>query len=407
MMTKIKSGLAAQLKALVVIPAAIFLFFFFSEITFAQETLGYDSKDLANELQGLWKNIDEETYGDIINFKGGKIQILENIDKFRELEIQFIKGRIGADREAYYNSKISKYAKDINQLSASFHTLPLVPDKSKLIHLIHNKNELIIGWGIDLVSIYKKVEGESSIPCFSKIADQDFKPAATSYYRISENPENNYFLFMNKKGEMFVDGEKVESIKLIEKINEEKRKGNPFNFDEKVPVIVIDSRCEMAYVNVLFKKLREMDELRHMLSVAPYDEKVPEVLYHNVGIPRLLPPKDAELLDEKEVEQSGMKIIRVDLTKGITPEKAQAIFNKEIQKDKKFVVLYIYNNETTYQEYISILDKFYLDIFAKRNELAQEKYKLAYDDLAAAQQKEIRISYPMVITERNVDQEPK
>jgi hypothetical protein len=163
----------------------------------------------------------------------------------------------------------------------------------------------------------------------------------------------------------------------------------------------------MEYVNMIYSKLREMGELRHMLSVKPKDKKVPEIFYHNVGIPRLLPPKDAELLEEEEVEKSGMKIIRIDLNNGITPEKAASVFHEEIQKDKQFVVLYIYNNETTYKEYMAILDEFYQAIYAKRNKLAMDKYKLGYDDLAKAQQKEIRQSYPMVITERNVDQEPK
>ena len=61
-MNKIKSGFAAQIKALVVIPAAIFLFFFFAEVTFAQGTIGYESKDLTTELQGFWANADKNTY---------------------------------------------------------------------------------------------------------------------------------------------------------------------------------------------------------------------------------------------------------------------------------------------------------------------------------------------------------
>ncbi len=406
MMTKIKSGLAAQIKALIVIPAAIFIFFFFAEITFAQSTLGWDSKDLTKELQGFWKNVDDNTYGEILNFKGSKLQILESVDTYRELEIQFLIGRVASDREAYYETEISKYAKDINELTASFHTLPLVPHKSKLIPLILKEDKLIMSWGPDKVSIYNKVKGNSSLACFSKSIYEDFEPTSTSYYRISENPEKTFFLFMNKDGQMFLDGEQIESTKLIEKIKEVKQKGNPFGADEKVPIIAVDARCEMAYVNVLYRKLREMDELRHILSVNPLDKKVPEIFYHNVGIPRLLSPKDAKLMDEDEVEKSRIKIIRVDLTEGITPEIAAAIFENEIQKDKKFVAFFYYENATTYKEYLLILDEFYQIIFAKRDELALEKYNLGYDDLAKTQQKEIRKSYPMVITERNIDYQP-
>ena len=110
------------------------------------------------------------------------------------------------------------------------------------------------------------------------------------------------------------------------------------------------------------------------------------------------------MLEEDAVEKSGMKIIRVDLTKSeTTPARAKSAFDRDIQKDKKFVVLLSYQNSTTYKEYMAVLDEFYKVIFAKRDALARDRYKLGYDDLAVAQQQEIRKSFPMVITERNVD----
>jgi len=402
MMTKIKSGITAQLKALVVIPAAIFLFFFFAEITLAQDAVGFQNKDLTNELQGFWKNIDDDTYGQLLNFKGNDLQILEDIDSYREIRYQFPVGSVSETTESFKESAISKHINSIKELRV-FHTLPLKHGKAKSIKLVFKNDKLIIGWTQEQVSIYTKLKAKNSLESFSKSINDDFEPTSTSYYRISENSDKAFFLLMNKKGQILLDGELVELENIQNKIKEIKSKGNPFNEPKKFAVIIVDARCEMAYVNVMFRKLREMDQLLHILSVKPFDEKVPEIFYHNIGIPRLFPPKDAKLIDEDEVEKSGMEIIRIDLTKGITPEKAASIFKNEIQKDKKYLVLYSYKNETTYNEYLTILDEFYQSIFAKRNKLAQEKYNLGFDDLAKAQQKAIRKSYPMAITEKWVD----
>lgn len=402
MMTKIKSGLAAQIKALVVIPAAIFLFLFFAEISFAQEdVIGFEGKDLTNELQGFWENEDNSTYGQLLNFKDNKLQILENIDTYRELEIQFMTGSVGMVKDSYYKTEISKHTKDINELSG-FMTLPLVPHKSRGVNLIYKKDKLIVGWSNDQVSIYKRDNTASSVGCLSK-ADSDFKPVATSYYRVAENPDKTYFLFMNNVGQMFVDGEHVESIKFIEKVKEVKRKGTPFGADEKIPVLVVDARCEMAFVNVMFRKLREMDELRHILSVKPFDEKVPEILYHNVGIPRLFPLKEGtgEMTSFEEIEKSNLKVIRVDLAK--TKSETDNSQLQEIKEGEDYAILYTYKNKTTFKEYMNVLDEVYSTIHQKRNVVAQKRYNLDYDDLAGAQQKEIRKIFPLVLVEKNVD----
>lgn len=404
MMTKIKSGLPAQLKALVVIPAALFLFFFFAEITFAQNTIGFENKDLTKELQGFWKNERNDTYGMLLNFKGNNLQILENDENYRELNIKFPNGTISSDKENFNKTDISKYAIETNELS-SFVTLPMEPGKSKLIHVILKSDKLIIGWTVEQVSIYKKIKAKYSLGYFLDEMEEDFEPVTTTYYRITENPEKTYYIFMNSKNQIFINNEKIDISNFKDKIKEVKQKGNPFGYYEKTPVIAIDSRCEMAYVNVIYRKLREMGELRFVISVSPLDSKVPEIFYHNLGIPRLLPPIDVQILDEKEVAKSGVKIYRIDLSKGkISAETVSNQLDKEIQENQKYMILFTYNNETSYKEYLTVLDKVYQVVFDKRNLLAQKNYKLNYDDLGQLQQKEIQKVYPLTLTEQNVDQ---
>ena len=403
MMTRIKSGLAAQIKALVVIPAAMFVFFFFAEITFAQDAVSFKNKDLTKELQGFWVNTDDDTYGELLNFKGNEIQILENKDKYRNFRYEFTNTTITYDGKYYKESALSKLSSDTKDL-ASF----MVSDGEhnlRPITILLKGDVLKVAWTGDRISSYKRADLASSLDYISNRETETFEPVSTSYYRISEHPDNNFFVLMNRKGEMLVDGERATFEDLPSRIGKIKSEGNPFTAFEKIPVVVVDANCKMENVHALYHKMREINELRYILSVKPMDAKVPKIFYHNVGIPRLLPPKDAKLLEEDAVEKSGMKIIRVDLTKdATTPEWAASTFNRQIQPDKKYVVLLSYQNSTAYKTYLEILDQFYKSIFAKRNELAQEKYQLAYDDLADAQQKEIRKSLPMIITERNLDQ---
>lgn len=404
MMTRIKSGLAAQLKALVVIPAAMFVFFFFAEITFAQDAVSFKNKDFTKELQGFWVNTDKDTYGKLLNFKGNQIQILENNDKYRDYSYEFANSTITYDGKYYKESALSELSSDVKDL-ASF-TVSDGEHNLRPITIYLKGDVLKVAWTGDQISTYKRADLASSLDYFSNEITEEFEPVSTSYYRISDNPENTFFLLMNRKGEMLVDGERATLENLPTRIQSIKSQGNPFAASEKIPIVVVDARCSMADVHALYQKMREMNELRYILSVKPIDAKVPEIFYHNVGIPRLLPPKDAKLMDEDVVEKSGMDIIRVDLTKNeTTPQWAAGEFAKEIQADKKYVVLLSYENSTEYKDYISILDEFYKSIFAKRNELAQEKYQLGYDELADAHQKEIRKSLPMIITERDVDLE--
>jgi beta-lactamase regulating signal transducer with metallopeptidase domain len=412
MMTKIKSGLAAQLKALVVIPAAIFLFFFFAEVTFAQEEVTLTFKDETKQIEGFWQRVGDEGYGQFVSLKDNKMAILEDDGTYKEMEY------FGVEHFQTKNTTI--FVRPYESINGKLSEIKFMNVKTgnpgfvPVVSYILRGNELIIDWNRTKITRFKKVKARNTIELRTNKLDNNFVSVSTDYYRISDDPANTYFIFMNSKGKIKIEQDRsdfvveTQNVDLADfpaQIKKAKNLGDPFDAPDKIPILVIDAKCEMGYVNAMYHKLREMDELRHILSVTPKDEKVPEVFYHNVGIPRLLPPKDAKLMEEKKVEASGMKIIRIDVNKGVTPTEAASIFEKEIQKDKKFVVLFKYNNETTYKDYMAILDAFYLNIFTKRDKLAKEKYDLPYNDLAKAHQKEIRKSYPMVITERNVDME--
>lgn len=383
MMTKIKSGIFAQLKALVIIPAALFLFFFFAEITFAQNAKGFQNKDLTKEIQGFWKNPDENTYGQLLNFKGNEIQILENNDSYKDFTFDFKTSTVSMTNDFFEASPLVEYSKNINDWAVMM--VNPENDNSKFFYVLLKDNKLYIVWNSSKASIYNRVAISNSLEYFYKKFDDDFTPVSGTYFRTIENSDKTFRLLMNYKGEMMMNNERVTFDNLREEINKIRTKGNPFDERQKIPVLMIDRACKMQNVNALYDKMREIDELRYVISLRPNGKNVPEVFYHNVGIPRLLPPLDAKLMDEKEVEKNGMKIHRIDLTKGtVSPVTIKNMLEKEIRENQKYVILYIYKNETTYKDYLTYLDQVYQVIFEKRNQLAQKKYSLNYDDLAQA-----------------------
>lgn len=403
MMTKIKSGIFAQLKALVIIPAALFLFFFFAEITFAHSNADSSQKKEIVKIDGLWERTSETGYGKLVLFKENKVVILTENNEYKEFEFSILHSDEIKNPEVFV-----KPFKEVNGKPEEISFLRFAskyPDVVFDVSCILRGNELIIDWDRKNVTRFEKSNSKNSLDLIISKNAQQIEPVSLEYYQITENPEKNFFILMNKNGELMLDGQRFFLEKLPARIQSAKSKGNPFEASEKVPILVIDASCKMSNVSALFQKLREINELRHILSVKPFDNKVPEVFYHNVGIPRLLPPNDAQLMDEAEVEKSGMKIHRIDITKAtVSPGSVKNMLEKEIRENQKYVILYIYKNETSYKDYLTYLDQVYQVIFEKRDQLAQKKYNLAFNEIAPAQQKEIRAVYPLTLTERNVSQ---
>ena len=413
MMTKIKSGIAAQLKALVVIPTAIFIFFFFAEITFvnnlnAQNSISLDNNLSVEDLYGFWQNEKEDTYGKLLNFKTTSFQILENKDSYQEFDY-FIPDNILSTSKEYYNeSKVSSYISDYSELTMMIVTIDHQRRRQwdeKPVHLVIKNDRLIVEWSKDQVSTYKRIKIKNSLEYFTGNSIEDFEPVSLKYYKLAENPKNTFHILMNKKGQMLLDNELVTIENLQEKLWDKKAQGNPFASWGMIPILVIDARCPMKFVSPLFNRMREMDELKYIISVKPFDEKVPEIFYHNVGIPRMLPPKDAKLIDEEEIKDRGINLIQIDATKKMYDLNyiSKILRDGLSVENPRYVMLLKYENETLYKVYLSILDEVYKIVNAKRNKLSMEKFSLYFDDLAKAQQRVIRKAFPMALTERNVD----
>ena len=112
-----------------------------------------------------------------------------------------------------------------------------------------------------------------------------------------------------------MDNKSLTLDKLEQRLSEEISKGDPFESVVHFLTLDIDARCTMKNVWQLLDKMRDINQLLHILSGNPLDKKVPEVFYHNVGIPRRLPPKnDPMYIKIAEDMINDSNLIRIDLT---------------------------------------------------------------------------------------------
>ena len=75
------------------------------------------------------------------------------------------------------------------------------------------------------------------------------------------------------------------------------------------------SKSTAIYEHALAYELRKTGLLRTAEGGYPHgDLELSPLIYHAVGLPRLLPPLDAKMLDQKEIEKMGSNLHIIDLS---------------------------------------------------------------------------------------------
>jgi len=126
------------------------------------------------------------------------------------------------------------------------------------------------------------------------------------------------------------------------------------------------------------------------------------LLYHSVALPRLLPPKNAKILDKDEVEKSGGSVHVIDLSaRNSNPREVDKKLKEFISSSPKgrYVISLEYDENIPYGEYVETVDMIYNAVYSFRISLAEEKYGAPYDKLGPDLQKELRKVYPMALSE--------
>lgn len=386
MMNKNKSGIPAKLKALLVVPFAIATFIIFADFTLADErnsffeyTKGKEKQLSKAELRGLWIKKSEDPFSKIVHFDNDLMSYFSG-DLINSSSWTTSKGMIKLNPE----------------------------DPGNAIELKAEKtgNTLVIWWNDTRSSLYEKSTAENTLDHFLKKQDMELDLPSISQFRMMENEDLVYKICMGlKDGKPAVsfNGLPVELNDLPVLMEKERSKHSKIDVKSLTGMLFIDNNMPMKEVDRLKKSLREIKALKIADSGYPLGEKkVSSLLYHQVALPRLLPPADVELMDKNDMKKKGMKIMEIVLSS----ENESSIdlytdLKDFISKysDEKYLLSLEYDEDIPYERYIETVDMVFNVVYEFRDELAREEYGLPYASLGGDLQKKIRKAYPMMLTE--------
>jgi biopolymer transport protein ExbD len=154
--------------------------------------------------------------------------------------------------------------------------------------------------------------------------------------------------------------------------------------------------------------MKEVDKIKHALRLsnllkigyAAEAEKSVDVKGGSTAIVNLLPPKDAKMLSKEEAFFEGIKMFTISSDSNL--KNTSRRLRDHIEDSKKYVILYEYNNTTSYNDYIQTLDMIYSTVWTLRREHAFSK-GIDYDKMTKEQEMKLRKKYPLTLTMKNID----
>ncbi len=392
MMTKIRSGFPAKLKALLVIPFAFALFLLFADMSFrGPENTVFNFSSFMEErqdesdLNGLWQNEDESAYAPLIHFDAGKLQILEE------------------------PANVLIYSVDMTDKYLSLTQAGRPPGESGIsMKYKLDGEQLSIWWSDAQVSRYNRTGYENSMDMVLAKMNMNIDLPSLGYYRILEDQGLVYKICLGypegsekDKPVLNFAGELITVDKIAASLERVQSRHRKTDLPYLTASLYIDKEVPMKYVHEIKQELRENNALKFAAAGIPKDNSVSPVLRHAVGLPRLLPPMDAVLLDKEEVKKHGLAIFEMKL---LSPSGMDQKLHEFIEKEEKYIIELVYDNQVPYGYYIEAVDLVFNVIIDYRNKLAQEKYNTDYMELPASMQTEIKKRYPVTLTERNADE---
>ncbi|TRX66151.1 M56 family metallopeptidase [Carboxylicivirga sp. M1479] len=341
MMNKIKSGRRAQLKALMVIPLLTLAFFFFADMT---------GKTLIAEKNREAMNIKAHPV-----LESSENSVVNKTDEVTDSQNEQL-----IEKNSANNANI--------------------PSEGNL--------ELIKGnYQIDLLS---KESSESSLL-------EDLPSIKLPTARAVKVYNEAYVL-----SKLLVDGDKcfVGGKKFdINSSNEVLQKLSHKASDSRKSIILeIDVETSMKEVDKIKHALRLNNLLK--IGYAAEADKSSKVKSSSTAIVNLLPPNDAKMLSKEEAFFEGIKMFTISSSSNL--KNVSKRLRDHIEDNKKYVILYEYNDYTSYDDYIQTIDMIYSTVWKLRQEYAFSN-GVDYDNMTKEEEKKLRKKYPLTLTMRNID----
>lgn len=378
MMNKTKSGLPAKLKATLVAPFAILIFFFFADFTLK----GNDNSapGSAAELQGLWIGQTSNEYSNALLFREDRFSFTEGTE-IRDFHMRIEKGKLILSN-------------------------PPGPRETTLRFELKG-DQLTLWWNDAKSSSYIRSKAGNTLDHLLMESGLQADLPYISQYRLLEDESMLYRLCMGKKanGEasLSFDGDEITIDVLADRVNKERIKLNKIDQPYLTALFLVDRKVPMEELHKVREVLRRIEALHIAEGGYPQgDLNLSPLIYDAVALPRLLPPLNSKVLDKEEVEKFGTGLHTIDLAaRNTTPRDEDERLRKFIgdQGDAKYVISLEYDGAVPYGQYVEAVDLVWKTVYSFRNKLAMDRYNVPYDKLGADIQREIRKAYPMALAE--------
>ncbi len=373
MMNKHKSGKWAQMKAIAIVPIVVAAFFLFADMTSRNENLNLTANTSQNSeaLLGSW--ISEEAGVDMI-------QLVEiKPDKMVAIVTK------GND-----NIQINEY-----DLKLENNRMVLTSDdKEKEVAYHLEADVLTIDWGKEGEQSYTRSNEESTYILLGDRFQKFDLPYAT---QLRPYKKEMILCTISLSGDkLFVDEKPCKFSNLEKVLAKLSASANQSKIAKMTVLMNIDKDATMEYVDLIKTSLRNVNMLK-LGYLAQMDDKTGS---GSLALFNLLPPKDALYVDKEEMEMKGISLFEI--------EKKFTDFSDDLESciktNKKYVMLYEYDNQTTYNDYIKTVDLVYSTINGlRRREAFFDSVK--YDDLSWEEQNVYRKKYPITLTMKNSDED--
>jgi len=377
MMNKTRSGIPAKLKATLVIPFALIIFFLFADFTLK----GTDGRQMSvkNQLRGLWIKQGEDNFSKSLLIKDNRFIYSE-----------------GLEIRDYYMKTEGK-ALVLSEREGGGGTY---------LKFEQFGDELILWWNDSQKSRYLKSKAQNTLDDYLETERITADLPYISNYRLMD--ENLLYKISYGKDSgggnaLAFNGKSFTLLDLEKLIQKEKNQVSKLDQNTMTALFLIDRTIPMVLVNQVREEMRKINALHIAEGGYPHgDLELSPLLYHTVGMPRLLPPMGAKMLDKKEVEKRGGIVYTVDLAaRNTTPRDVDEGLQQFIRENEggKYVISLEYDGAIPYGQYVETVDMIYQVIYRFREELSLEKYRVAYDQLGDELQREMRKAYPMALSE--------
>ncbi len=373
MMNKHKSGKWAQMKAIAIVPIVIAAFFLFADMTSRNENLNLvgDTSKNTEILMGSWISENGgEGITQLVEIKSGKMVAIvakgnDNI-QINEYDLKLESNRMVLTRD----------------------------DKEKEVAYRLDDGVLTIDWGKEGKQSYTRSNEEST---YTLLGDQFQKfdlPYATQLHPYKKEMVLCTISLSGDK--LFVDGKACKFSNLEKTMIKLRDSADQSKITKMTVLLNIDKDATMKYVDKVKTSLRDAN----VLKLGYLAQKKGETGNDYMALFNLLPPKDALWVDKEDMKKRGIPLFEID--------KKFVDFSDDLESsikaNKKYVMLYEYDNQTTYNDYIQTLDLVYATIIGlRRNEAFFDSVK--YDDLSSDEQKVYRKKYPITLTMKNSDED--